>query len=231
MRIYQSAIVAANELGRELKEMGIHYQSDTVQDKYVGDDPNFMTLELMAYSYCIQNYKDLEELLDHMNMNKEWVHAEVKDRLDFSLANKNPGTAWKIREDFWGQYLREGVFSYAYPERYHAQLPYIIRELKSRPNTRQAILSFYESTKDMMNWGGYDRVPCSLSYQFFIRNDMLHIIYAQRSCDYTLFYASDVYTTIKLMEFVAYEVGVKPGYFYHNIGSLHCFRGQVEDMF
>ena len=36
MRIYQSAIVAANELGRELKEMGIHYQSDTVQDKYVG---------------------------------------------------------------------------------------------------------------------------------------------------------------------------------------------------
>lgn len=231
MRIYQSAIVAANELGRELKEMGIHYQSDTVQDKYVGDDPDFETLELMAYSYCIQQWPDLEELLDHMNMPKEWVLRELMERLDFTSTNKNPGFAWKERKDLWEQYLRNGCFSYSYPERWQAQLPYIIEELKQRPNTRQAILSFYEATRDMMNWGGRDRVPCSLTYQFLIRNNRLHIIYSQRSCDYTLFYASDVYTTIGLLEYVAKQVGVEVGYFYHNIGSLHTFKANVKDMF
>lgn len=231
MRIYSSCIVAADELARELREMGIVYQSDTVQDKYVGDNPEYQTLELMGYSYCLQNYSDLEELLPHMGMDKDWVKAEINDRLNFHLKNKNPGEAWLLRKDFWEPYLRNGFFSYSYPERWQAQIPYIIQELISRPNTRQAILSFYESTKDMMNWGGNDRVPCSLTYQFLIRDNMLHIIYNQRSCDYTLFYASDVYTTIKLMQYVAKRVGVEPGYFYHMLGSLHTFKANVKDQF
>lgn len=231
MRIYNSTIVAADEIARELFEMGIRYRSDTVQDKYVGDDPDFETLELMSYSYCVTKYDDLELLLDHMNMNTDWVKAELAERLDLSLINKNPGTAWELRKDLWEQYLRNGCFSYSYPERWHAQLPYIIRELKERPNTRQAILSFYESTKDLMNWGGRDRVPCSLTYQFLIRNGQLHIIYSQRSCDFTLFFASDVYTTIHLMKYVAKELDIEPGRFYHNIGSLHTFKGNVKDVF
>jgi thymidylate synthase len=231
MRIYQSAIVAADELGRELKEMGIEYQSDTVQDKYVGDDPAFMTLELMGYSYCIQSCTDLEELLVHMGANVPWVHAELQERLDFALLNKNPGNAWKLNKEFWKPYIRNGCLSYSYPERWQAQIPYVIRELQSYPNTRQAVISMYESAKDMMNWGGRDRVPCSLTYQFFIRDNRLHVIYSQRSCDYTLFWASDVYTTIKLMEYIAEMVGVKPGFFYHNIGSLHTFRANVKDQF
>lgn len=231
MRVYQNCIDASNELKRELKEMGIEYQSDTVQDKFVGDDPAFKTLELMGYSYCIQQWPDLEDLLEHMNMDIPWVHHEINERLDLTLINKNPGIAWKQREEFWKPYIRNGCFSYAYPERWHAQIPYIIRELKEHPNTRQAILSMYESTKDMMNWGGRDRVPCSLTYQFFIRNKELHVIYSQRSCDFTLFYASDVYTTIQLMMYIANEVGIKYGSFYHNIGSLHCFKGQVASMF
>jgi len=211
--------------------MGILYQSDTVQDKYVGDDKAYETLELMAYSYCIQKFDDLEELLDHTFMHKDWVYAEEEDRLDLSLTNKNPGYAWKFNKNFWGPFLRNGCFSYSYAERYHAQLPYIIWELKERPNTRQAIMTMYESTKDMMNWGGRDRVPCSLTYQFLIRNDKLHIIYGQRSCDFNLFYASDVYLTVKLLMYVAELIGVDVGYFYHNIGSLHTFAYQVAEEF
>lgn len=231
MRIYQNAITAADEIARELVEMGIRYQSATVQDKFVGDDPDYETLELMSYSYCIGAYEDHEGLLVHMNMNVEWTHKELAERLDFTLANKNPGTAWELNEDFWKPYLRNGCFSYSYPERWQAQLPYVIRELKARPNSRQAVISFYESTKDMMNWGGSDRVPCSLTYHFIIRDNKLHLIYGQRSCDFTLFYASDVYITIGLLKYVAKELGIEPGRFYHNIGSLHTFKKNVKNEF
>jgi len=231
MRIYQSCIDAADELKRELKEMGIEYQSDTVQDKYVGDDPNYKTLELMAYSYCIQKFDDLEELLKHQNANIEWVHRECFERLRIELYDKNPGYAWKSNENFWKPFLRNGCFSYSYSERWLTQIPYIIKELKERPNTRQAIISMYESTKDMMNWGGCDRVPCSLTYQFFIRRNRLHVIYSQRSCDFNLFYASDVYLTINLLMHIAEAIGADVGYFYHNIGSLHTFAYQVAGEF
>lgn len=231
MRIYFNAIDAYEELGRELNEMGIEYQTDTVQDKYVGDNPDFLTKELMGYSYCIQNYDDLEDLIDASDIGAVWVHAETDDRLSLHLDNKNPGYAWQFRDDFWKEYMREDCFSYTYPERWHPQIPRIIHELKVRPNTRQAILSMYESTKDMMNWGGRDRVPCSMTYQFLIRDNKLHVIYNQRSCDYDLFYAADVYFTIKLMEFIAKEIDREPGYFYHNIGSLHTFKANVKDKF
>lgn len=231
MRIYQSAIEAADELARELKEMGIVYQSDTVQDKYVGNDPDFETLELMAYTYCLSRYDDIEQLLPHMNMPVDWVKAEMVERLDLGLINKNPGTAWLLREELWSEYLRNGSFSYTYPERWHAQIPFIIRELTERPNTRQAIMTMYETTRDMMNWGGQDRVPCSLSYQFFIRNNKVHLVYTQRSCDFNLFYASDVYTSVKLLEYIAIAVNLEPGNFYHSIGSLHVFKKHVKDQF
>lgn len=231
MRIYQSCIIAADEIKRELSEMGIRYQTDTVQDQYVGDNPDFETLELLSYSYCIQNYNDLENLLSHMKVNETWVHAEYEERLNFELVYKNPGQAWKKNCDFWNKYLRNGKFSYSYPERWQAQIPYVIDELKKFPNTRQAIISMYESTKDINNWGGIDRVPCSLTYQFIKRDGVLHVIYNQRSCDYTLFYASDVYLTIRLMIFIAEQIGAKPGYLYHNLGSLHCFKKYVKGVF
>jgi thymidylate synthase len=231
MRIYQSTIEAAKELARELKEMGIQYQSTTVQDKFVGDNPDFITLELTGYSYCINQWEDLDDLIDHMELNREWVYAEEDERLGFDITNKNPGYAWKKNKSFWEQFLRDGFFSYSYPERWQAQVPYIIQELKLRPNTRQAVMSFYESTKDMMNWGGRDRVPCSLTYHFLIRDGKLNLIYTQRSCDYALFYGSDVFLTIRLLDYVAKQVGVECGSFFHQIGSLHCFKGQVKDLF
>ena len=231
MRIYSSCIEAADELRRELKEMGIEYQSDTVQDKFVGNNPDFITLELMAYSYCITQFDDMWEFIERMKVNQMWLEVECSERLNCHGSDLNPGYAWQYNKEFWEQFLRNGVFSYSYPERWHAQLPYVIRELQQRPNTRQAIMTMYESTKDMMNWGGQDRVPCSMSYQFFIREGKLHVIYTQRSCDFTLFYASDVYLTVKLLEHVADAIDCKVGYFYHNIGSLHVFKGQVKDEF
>ncbi|MCK5347114.1 MAG: hypothetical protein KAR20_27080, partial [Candidatus Heimdallarchaeota archaeon] len=227
MRIYQSCIEAADELKRELKEMGIEYQSDTVQDQYVGDDPDYKTLELMGYSYCIQSFPDLEELLIHLGANPIWAHEEIIERLHPGLENKNPGMAWLESRRFWEPFLRNGCFSYSYAERWSAQLPYVLNELQQRPNTRQAIVSMYESTKDMMNWGGRDRVPCSLTYQFFLRDGYLYIIYGQRSCDFKLFYATDVYFTIHLLQFMAHLLEVKVGSFFHNIGSLHTFAYQV----
>lgn len=231
MRIYNSAIEALGEVGRDLTEMGITYQSDTVQDQFVGDDPEFLTKEIMAYSYMLTSWSDIRDAVEVMGIPIEWVEAEQAERVDLSLINKNPGEAWKLRSDLWEDFLRNGVFAYSYPERFHAQLPYIYQELKTRPNTRQAIITMYESTKDIMSWGGRDRVPCSMSYQFLLREGKLSIIYTQRSCDYKLFFASDMYFACKLLEHVAEVIGVNVGHMVHSIGSLHCFKKHLKGIF
>ena len=66
-------------------------------------------------------------------------------------------------------------------------------------------------------------------YDFLIRENgkgekVLHICYHQRSSDFVTHFGNDVYLAWRLMEYVAKEVGVKPGYLYHTIDSLHTYQ-------
>lgn len=233
MRIYQDPVEMIKEVERDLFEMGIRYQTATVQDQFVKDDPAFETLELYGYAYTLLNSEnamdDLIKMLEHTDCDIEWAQTEILERLIPSHdGNLNPGIAWKCREDFWSKFIRNGVFSYSYPERWQWQIPYVIRELQNFPNTRQAIMTMYSAEKDMMNWGGRDRVPCSVSYQFILREDQLTLIYNQRSCDFLKFFAYDVYFTWHLLDFIAEKIGKKPGKLIHFLGSIHAFRGDME---
>lgn len=228
MRIYVSAIEMIKEIARDLWEMGSRYQSATVQDKYVGDDPDYRTIELTGTSYALTNFSDIEDLLDEPEINKEWIRAETEERLNPPPGLQlNPGKAWEKNPKFWKQFIHDGRFSYSYAERWNQQLPRIIEELKLRPNTRQVIMTMYQPS-DGENWGGKARVPCSLTYHFMLREDKLVLIYNQRSCDFIKFFASDVYITIKLLLFVADAIGKEPGQFIHFLGSLHAFQKDLK---
>ena len=66
-------------------------------------------------------------------------------------------------------------------------------------------------------------------YDFLIRQNgkgekVLHICYHQRSSDFVTHFGNDVYLAWRLMEYVAQEVGIKPGYLYHTIDSLHAYK-------
>lgn len=236
MRIFTDPVEMIREVERDLFEMGTTYQSKTCQDQDVSDNPDFQTKELCGYPYMLLGF-DQDRLLEmakytgYLEDKVDWLLEESDERL-FSSPTigepLNPGMAWKLNDGLWGQFIRNGVFSYSYAERWQAQLPYIIRELKARPNTRQAIMTMYDRHEDMLNWGGYDRVPCSVSYQFLLREDRLVVIYNQRSCDFIKFFGADVYFTVDLMKSVAEVIGVEPGQFIHFLGSLHAFAGDLK---
>ncbi|MHA1302122.1 MAG: thymidylate synthase [Candidatus Heimdallarchaeaceae archaeon] len=234
MRIYNDALEMIKEVERDLAEMGIRYQSYSVQDKIVKDDPNYMTLELMGYAYKLiaRNgiFMELGEMLEYKKDRKyiDWVNAEAFERLD---AAQNPGTAWIHRKDFWLPFLKNGKFSYTYSERWQEQLRYIIPELGANPESRQVIITMYDRHQDMMNWRGLDRVPCSLTYQFLIRDKKLHCIYSMRSCDFVNFFQADVYCTIQLMNFIADKIDIEVGSFTHFLGSLHAFKKDLGGVF
>jgi len=234
MRIYQNTLEMVKEVERDLFEMGIRYQTATVQDQEVADNPDFQTIELFGYAYTLTKYEDLSELIQYLNLNAAWLKAEERERLGglFGMpvgATLNPGTAWKENKQLWEPFLRDGKFSYSYAERWQEQISYVVNELRLRPNSRQAIMTMYDRHQDMMNWGGRDRVPCSLTYQFMIRANKLHLIYNQRSCDFIKFFGADVFLTIQLMKHIAEELRIEAGNFTHFLGSLHAFHGDLKD--
>jgi len=229
VRIYNDAMAMVREVERDLYEMGVKYQSTTVQDQFVGNDPGFETLELMAYAYTLKRTvgQEMGQMMKYMGANGDWALAELNERISGS---PNPGSAWELASEQWKPFLRDGKFAYHYPERLAYQLKYVIQELKDRPNTRQALATMYDVHQDMMNWGGLDRVPCSISYHFILRNKELILVYNQRSCDFLKFFATDVFITCGMLHHVARCLVLPPSScrFVHVINSLHAFKKDLD---
>jgi thymidylate synthase len=228
MRIYNSAFEMVREVERDLWEMGIKVQSETMQDKDVHKDKDYETVEVQGYDYRLTDWTaaDIEKMVTYMKGNPLWLSSEFEDRV--SNMYLNPGYAYVNNVGVWNEYLRDGQFAYTYNERFRGQLSQLIRELAVRPNTRQAVLTVYDWHQDMGNWGGKDRVPCSMYYQFYNREGRTHMIYTMRSCDFLTHFCHDVALALMLLEYVADKLGNPKGMFTHFIGSLHAYHKDMK---
>lgn len=228
MRIYSNSFELMSEMGRELNSYGQIVKPKTYQNKVIEGNEDFITKELICQQYCLTSLGDPVWLFVFSH-SKEWADAEFQERIDISDIT-NPGKAWELRKDLWEQFLVNGKFDYTYNERM-VILPYTLQLLKSDSDTRKAVLPIFNGNgeDDTLYYQGNKRIPCSMYYDFLIRQNgkgekVLHICYHQRSSDFVTHFGNDVYLAWRLMEYVAKEVGVKPGYLYHTIDSLHAYK-------
>ena len=228
MRIYSNSFELMSEMGRELNSYGQIVKPKTYQNKVIEGNEDFITKELICQQYCLTSLGDPVWLFIFSH-SKEWADAEFQERIDISDIT-NPGKAWELRKDLWEQFLVNGKFDYTYNERM-VILPYTIQLLKSDSDTRKAVLPIFNGNgeDDTLYYHGNKRIPCSMYYDFLIRQNgkgekVLHICYHQRSSDFAQHFGNDIYLAWRLMEYVAQEVGVKPGYLYHTIDSLHIYK-------
>lgn len=228
MRIYSNSFELMSEMGRELNSYGQIVKPKTYQNKVIEGNEDFITKELICQQYCLTSLGDPVWLFVFSH-SKEWADAEFQERINTSEVI-NPGKAWELRKDLWEQFLVDGKFDYTYNERM-AILPYTIQLLRSDSDTRKAVLPIFNGNgeNDILYYHGNKRIPCSMYYDFLIRENgkgekVLHIGYHQRSSDFAQHFGNDIYLAWRLMEYVAQEVGVKPGYLYHTIDSLHIYK-------
>lgn len=228
MRIYSNSFELMSELGRELNSYGQTVKPKTYQNKVIEGKEEFETKELICQQYCLTSLGDPVWLFVFSH-SKEWADDEFQERINTSEVI-NPGKAWELRKDLWEQFLVDGKFDYTYNERM-AILPYTIQLLRTDSDTRKAVLPIFNGNgeDDTLYYHGSKRIPCSMYYDFLIRENgkgekVLHICYHQRSSDFAQHFGNDIYLAWRLMEYVAQEVGVKPGYLYHTIDSLHIYK-------
>lgn len=240
MRIYMNWEEAYEEVKRDLAEMGILVKPKTMQDKNVEGNSDYETKELQNYCYTLLNAKSSEIT----GVIQPWADAEFEERIfapSISWVENgirkyktiNPGEAWKLREDVWKEYMHDGKMAYTYNERIwqNEQLEKIITRLKEDHDSRQLWLSIWDPNIDTDKLGGISRVPCSLGYNFQFRDGKLNMHYVMRSCDFNTHFINDVYLAIKLLEYVANEVGMEVGSFTHTMFSLHVYKKDLKNVF
>lgn len=234
MRIFSNAYELMSEMGRELNSYGQTVKPKTYQNKVIEGNEDFITKEIICQQYCLTSLPDPDWLFAYTHT-QEWADAEFLERIDRN--GVNPGKAWELNKDMWEQFLTNGFFDYTYSQRINKIMVYgdslgkldgIIELLKEDPDTRKAIINIFD-TSDTLFYDGSKRIPCSMYYSFLVRQNskgesQLNICYHQRSSDFVQHFGDDVYLAWRLMEYIANEVGIKPGYLYHTIDSLHSYK-------
>jgi len=231
MRFYVDFAEAKNEITRDLAELGVDVQPETMQDIYVADRPEFSTKELQNYAYTVSNpdYVLIE------GAHWDWVKQEWEDRL---LGGLNPGHAWKQRPEVWEQFIegrgrgdkRWEKFAYTYSERMGGpHIEKVVDELREHPHSRQLWVPVWYPNDE--NRRGERRVPCSLGYWFVHRGGQLNVTYVMRSCDFATHWANDVALASLLLHHIAQRAELEVGSLTQFIGSFHVYAKDVASVF
>jgi thymidylate synthase len=107
----------------------------------------------------------------------------------------------------------------AYGIPYREQLMYVVDKLQSSPDTRQAVMTFWERcpspSKD---------IPCTTALQFLIRGGMLHLNVFMRSWDLWLGFPYDIFSFSMIATHVStFLRNVEPGMLTVTAGSAHIY--------
>jgi len=252
MRIYTNPVEAAMETERDLFEMGIQVQVQTMQDKDVRDDPDYQTLEIRGYGFKIVDWEfDLATLKAMM---KNFFPEKYDDALTYVVSEfqervngtpLNPGQSYKCRQDLWSEFMHNGKFAYTYSERMTGQVEHVLDQLQHNPESRQGIITIHSNicpgpynaqggvndvlrSQDIRNCGGVSRIPCSMYYQIMIRENKLDLIYTMRSCDLLVHFPIDMSLALCLLDYYADRLGVGYGTFTYFTGSLHAYKKDLR---
>jgi len=222
MRIYTNCKEAITDIGRELKKCATEVHTATYQNKVIEDKPEFATKEIEAFAFTIIDQSDKDEM---PNVTLAWCESEFEERI--SRVNINPGEAYKLRPEVWNEFLVDGKFDYTYAGRMYAQIDANIEELKKHPASRQAIIQIHDRVVDQEKMGK-ERIPCSMTYSFMIRDGKLDIIYYMRSTDFATHFQNDLWLAMELQQYIAEKVGVETGKFIFFANSLHIYKKDWE---
>lgn len=213
---------------KDIMQFGISVLPETTHSKStIGQEDKLITKEIIGYRFLLMSLDDAEEVLKSpvATVDENWAKQEFKDRI--AVNQKNPGDATLYSKKWQKMLESNGKFSYTYGERWTKQLRKVINELKKHINTRQAILTTWDSNIDLERLGKR-RIPCTVSSQFFIRDGYLDQIYYIRSNDAIWILPSDIYQMSMLQKYIAEKVNVQVGQLLYQIGSLHIYKKNAD---
>lgn len=177
-------------------------------------------------------HRDANEQFNHNYMQRYWPkyahldHTGTKTPEEFKTKLANIKSLGGILEPMSG--IRH----------VYGDMMDIVEYLVKEPLTRQAWIPIFFPEDTGFGDGG--RKPCTLGYQFIMRNNKLSVYYPLRSCDFIRHFRDDIYLTVRLLIWVLQECRkrdpetwnkIVPGSYTMHCTSLHIFTNDWMQLF
>jgi len=192
-------------------------QGSTIQSR-IG-----LVKELLGYRATLTNLESTFLLNPRRKLSPKYAAAEVlwylsgNDNIDMLLAYAPQ----------YEKFAEDGIAFGAYGARWkrYNQLSLLIDLLREKRTSRQAVITMWQGSDLEASYvGGHKDIPCTLSLQFLLRNDRLHLITTMRSNDAWLGLPYDIFAFTCLQRLIADALNVGYGTYVHQVGSIHLYE-------
>lgn len=180
---------------------------------------NLPIIELNDVTFTIDDVSDTLPVGVGRDLNLKIAAVEA---LQLIAAQVRPSLMVAASPAFANYMEPDGTFWGSYGDRISNQVYHIIDKLTRDPDSRQAIVTFWNHPRD--NNPSKRDYPCTIALGFRIRRDMLDLSVTMRSNDLWLGTAYDVFQFTQLQHVIAHELGVDTGTYTHTAWSLHVYE-------
>lgn len=185
--------------------------------------------ENWPWGKAANKHRDKNAKFNHNYMERLWPkYAGLLDEGTLTAEEY----AKKIDDAFVGiPPIKQGIYFQ------YGDLKDLVDYLVKEPSTRQAWIPLFFPEDTGFGDGG--RKPCTLGYQFIVRENQLHIYYPLRSCDFIRHFKDDIYLAIRLLLWILDECRkqdpgfwneIKPGTYTMHCTSLHVFTNDYINL-
>lgn len=235
-------------------------------EKWQGVELKWEMRETLNTSFSVAMDWPIEKLVADIKPNLPWADIHFTERVSSIPLNPGESyKSWpfyKMDKDM--RNVEGKLFSHTYMERFwpkyanksymgdtelikkhgimatngirykYGDLNDLVELLKREPYTRQAFLPIFFPEDTGAVHGG--RIPCSIGYHFIRRNNLMHVVYYIRSCDYLRHFRDDIYLCVRLVDWILDKLTmgnsswmkVRKGTYTMHITSLHIFENEYE---
>ena len=208
--------------GRSLGQLYYKAARKLLQQGPIVDTRGSDVLELIDQKLRLTNPTKLGIYDRARKFKKEYAIAEL---LWYIGRDPKPGnigelaSIWKDIQDDEGK-VESNYGLYIFGENWE----WVVTELESDPESRRAVISIYSNNHKHSNDKDH---PCTMSLQFLIRNEHLHLIWNMRSSDLVFGFCNDMFCAgmiLQLMLNELDEMDLRLGDITFNLGSLHVYE-------
>lgn len=186
-------------------------------------------------------------LLTTRDLTKTWQKVIIPELLWIMSGSTNANDLHKYGSNLWDKWAqaseekigtKNGELGPTYGHQMRNfggkvdQLAQVIGMIKRDPNTRRAMISFWNlgDVEDLEGKHIVDVAPCISLLHFEQINGKLNLMITQRSADVPIGVPSDIAEYSLFLKLVAKEVGLKPGSLIHTTNDTHIYLNQIETM-
>jgi thymidylate synthase len=197
---------------------------ELVNETFTTDKTGQKTIELIGASFLA----DQPAIFgtpnnDYINAELDWYLSGSTNIYDIYV-DQDPPKAWEYSANRHGE-INSNYGRLIFSDIYYRQYDNVLTELLENPDSRRACMIYNRpSIWTEFNENGKSDFICTNAVTYYIRNDELQCVVQMRSNDVVFGYKNDYAWQQYVLNTLAKDLGVKPGFITWQVQNLHVYE-------